>query len=402
MTERATGRRVRERLSTNENEFGVAPGVLEAIAAAAATANRYPDCDHFTLRQRLGEAVGVDPAAVRIGSGIDGLLGQVCRTFLGDGRFAVASDSTYPTFGYFAGTSLRLARCAGARLDPAAMIRSAAGDAGDRSAAGDAGDQAAVVYVAEPDNPTGAELGRDTILALADALPERTLLVLDGAYAEYQDPGRAVLPADVLDRRMLWLRTFSKAYALAGMRVGYAIGRPDLLAELDAGAEHYVVGRIAEAAAVAALGQQAFLRAVLRQTAEGVSHYTAALTALGFPVLPSATNFVTFRCGDPPAATRLAGSLAERGIFVRQVAAPGLTDCIRLTVGPPGQRAAVLAAIADLVPPAAPARGTVQADQPDQPVQARSPSQPVQSVQSDHTPQHVRPTASTSATALER
>jgi histidinol-phosphate aminotransferase len=377
MIERATGRRVRERLSSNENEFGVAPGVLEAITATAVAANRYPDCEHFELRQRLGDTVGVDPAAIRVGSGIDGLLGQICRTFLGQGRAAVASDSTYPTFAYFAGASLRLARCAGAGLDAAAVIRLAAGEGGEGEAGdGKGGDgEASVVYVAEPDNPTGAELGRDAILALADALPERTLFVLDGAYAEYQDPGRAVLPADVLGRRMLWLRTFSKAYALAGMRIGYAIGRPDLLAALDAGAEHYVVGRVSDAAAVAALREQAHLASVLRQTAEGVSHYTAALTALGFTVLPSATNFVTFRCADPQAAEKLAEALAERGIFVRRVTAPAMTDCIRLTVGPPGQRAAVLAAVADLVPP------------PGLPAQ---PAQPLQ------------PTGRTSAAAPER
>ena len=340
MTERATGRRVRERLSTNENEFGVAPAVLRAIAAQAPAANRYPDCDHFTLRHRLGDAVGVDPAAIRIGSGIDGLIGHVCRTFLGPGRVAVASDSTYPTFGYFAGPALRLVRCAGAGLDPAAVV--------ELATAG--GEEAAVVYVAEPDNPTGAELGRDAILALADGLDERTLFVLDGAYADYQDPARAVRASDVLGRRMLWLRTFSKAYALAGMRVGYAIGRPELLDELDATAEHYVVGRVAEAAAVAALGERAHLAAVVEQTAAGIAHYTGALRALGFGVLPSATNFVTFRCADPAAAERLADGLAERGIFVRRVAAPGLTDCIRLTVGPPGQRAAVLAAVAELLP----------------------------------------------------
>ena len=342
MIERATGKRVRQRLSANENEFGVAPGVLRAITAAAAAANRYPDCDHFALRQRLGDTVGVDPAAIRIGSGIDGLIGHICRTFLAPGRTAVASDSTYPTFGYFAGAATRLARCAGARLDLAAIVELAT----------DGGDEAAIVYVAEPDNPTGAELGRDAILALADALPERTLFVLDGAYAEYQDPRRAVLPADVLDRRMLWLRTFSKAYGLAGMRVGYAVGRPDLLAELDATAEHYVVGRVAEAAAVAALAEQGHLATVVEQTAEGIAHYTAELTALGFAVLPTAANFVTFRCADPPAAERLAGALADRGIFVRRVMAPMLTDCIRLTVGPPGQRAAVLAAVAELVPAA--------------------------------------------------
>lgn len=342
MTERATGRRVRERLSTNENEFGVAPAVLRAIASAASSANRYPDCEHYLLRGQLGDSLGVDPAAIRIGSGIDGLLGQVCRTFVGPDGVAVAGDSTYPTFGYFAGASLRAAPTRNARLDTDSMIRLASG--GSRPAA--------AVYLAEPDNPTGAELGREAILALADALPASTLFVLDGAYAEYQRPDRAIRVSDVLDRRMLWLRTFSKAYALAGMRVGYAVGRPELLAELDAGAEYYVVGRLADAAARAALAERAHLASVLAATAEGVAQYTAALTAMGFGVLPSATNFVTFRCPDPAAAGRLTDGLAQQGIFVRRVAAPTMTDCIRLTVGPAEQRADVLAAVAELSTPA--------------------------------------------------
>jgi histidinol-phosphate aminotransferase len=341
MIERASGRPARERLSTNENEFGPAPEVVEAIAAAAREAHRYPDCDHFDLRTEVGTALGTDPGTVRIGSGIDGLLGQICRSFLGPGRTAVTSESTYPTFAYFAragGAALHLAPYRDARVDWQELARLAHEVHAD------------VVYVADPDNPTGTSLPPAGVTALADALPERTLLVLDGAYAEYQRDGTPS-PAEVTARRMIWLRTFSKAYALAGMRVGYAVAAPALLSGLARGAEHYVVGRVAGAAALAALRAPGHLAEVVARTEEGRAHYTERLTLLGFTVLPSSTNFVTARCAGPGAAGRLAGALAASGVYVRHLAAPGLTDCLRISVGPARQREDVLAGIATLMEP---------------------------------------------------
>lgn len=352
MVERATGRRARERLSTNENEFGPAPQTVAAIARAAAQAHRYPDCDHYNLRMRLAERLAAPPEAIRVGSGIDGLLGEISRTFLGPGRVAVAGEATYPTFTYFAwasGAQVRLAPLRAEAKDVTAVLAdlSAHGLTGDGDGDGDG--PADVVYLAEPDNPTGAALGRAAVLDLADSLPETTLLVVDGAYTEYLGPRDALGAGDVLGRRMLWLRTFSKAHGLAGMRVGYALGHPDLLDRLAAGAEHYVVGRLAEAAALAALDSADYTDEVVARTAEGRRHYAAELTAMGLDVLPSATNFVTVRCGEQEVAASLADGLAEAGILVRHLAAPGLTDCLRITIGPAPQRAAVLARVASLL-----------------------------------------------------
>jgi histidinol-phosphate aminotransferase len=347
MVERATGRRARERLSTNENEFGPAPETAAAIARAAAEAHRYPDCDHYDLRMRLAERLVVPPSAIRISSGIDGLLGEIARTFLGRRRIAVTGAATYPTFTYFArasGAEIRLAPLsAEAKAATAVLAALAAPPSQDGAVPAD------VVYLAEPDNPTGAMLGRSAILSLADSLPDTTLLVVDGAYNEYLDPRDALAAADVLYHRMLWLRTFSKAYGLAGMRIGYAVGRPGILARLAVGAEHYVVGRLAEAAALAALDCVAYTDEVVMRTAEGRKHYTAELTAMGLDVLPSATNFVTVRCGGPETAASLADGLAREGVLVRHLAAPGLTDCLRISIGPSAQRAAVLARIASLL-----------------------------------------------------
>ncbi|GAU65769.1 histidinol-phosphate aminotransferase [Streptomyces sp. NBRC 110611] len=337
MTERATGLRARERLSTNENEFGPSAEAVRAIAAAAGEAHRYPDCDHFALRERLAARLRTGPDTVLVGSGVDGLLGATVRAFLGPGRTAAAGAATYPTFGYFA-------RAAGAGLRTVPYRPGADGlEALSRCAHEH---RAEVVYLADPDNPTGSSRGAAPALALADALPAGTLLVVDGAYAEYQDPADRLTARQVTSRRMLWLRTFSKAHALAGLRIGYAIGAPELLGALARGAEHYVVGRVAEAAALASLDATAHLSHVIEATATGRAHYTAALGRLGLTVLPGMTNFVTVRLADRATAGHLAGALAAQGIFVRHLRVPGMTDCLRLTIGPAAQRATVLDAVA--------------------------------------------------------
>jgi histidinol-phosphate aminotransferase len=343
MVQRRTGLRAWARLSTNENEFGPAAEVIAAIAAAAGAANRYPDCDHFELRQALGARLGVDPELVHVGSGIDGLLGALCRAFLGPGTTAVTTAGTYPTFAYFAGSvgaTVEPVAYRDLRCDPAALADRA------RVCA------AAVVYLVEPDNPTGSSVGGQRAHWLLDNLPEQTLLVIDGAYAEYQDPARRLVASSLLERPALWLRTFSKAYGLAGMRVGYAVGQPELLRRMRRGAEHYVVGRLAEGSALAAVKASAHVEQVVQETARGRAHYAERLTELGFSVLPSETNFVTFRCPQaagsiPPES--LERELAQAGVFVRRLAAPGVEGLLRMTVGPVRQREAVVGLLTDLL-----------------------------------------------------
>jgi histidinol-phosphate aminotransferase len=336
MLERADGRRIRERLSTNENEFRPAAGVEHAIVAAAGEAHRYPDCDHFALRHRLADMHVTAPELIRIGTGADGLLGEICRTYLEHGLTAVTTEGTYPTFDYFArtsGASVCYAPYREDRVDTGELARLAVAT------------QAHVVYVAEPDNPTGAVLGRRELLALADALPRHTLLVIDGAYADYQAADDRPTTADIITRRALWVRSFSKAHALAGLRVGYALGAPELIATLAERAEHYAVSRIAEAAALAALDEESHLAQMVAHTEEGRRHYTRELAELGLRALPGTTNFVTARCADAPAAEQLTEALLDRGIAIQHLDTPALNDCVRITVGPARQRATVLAAI---------------------------------------------------------
>lgn len=331
MVIRATGQRPWARLSTNENEFGPAPEVLDAIAGAAVEAHRYPDCEHFDLRTALARDTGAEFDQIHVGTGIDGLLGDVCRRFAADGT-AVTTDGTYATFGYFAetvGASVEKVPYRDLRVD-AAGLAEAAGHTG-----------ADVVYLAEPDNPTGTALGPDAVRGLADALGEQTLLVVDGAYAEYQDPADRLPLVDVLDRRILWLRTFSKAYALAGLRVGYALGRADVLDVLRRSAEHYAVGRVAERAALAALAATGHRDRTVADTAHGRAHYAESLRRRGIAVVEGTANFVAIPGTAELPAEELRQRLAANGVFARALPI-GPYGLLRLTIGPARQRQAVL------------------------------------------------------------
>ncbi|MGH3624584.1 MAG: aminotransferase class I/II-fold pyridoxal phosphate-dependent enzyme [Sciscionella sp.] len=336
MMSRASGVRPWARLSTNENEFGPAPEVLDAIAMAAAEANRYPDCEHFDLRTALAAEFGVRFEQVHVRTGIDGLLGDACRAFASGGT-VVTTEGTYATFAYFA-------RAAGATVEtvPYRDLHVDTGALAER--AGECG--ADIVYLAEPDNPTGTSVGASAVRGLRDALPERTVLLVDGAYAEYQAPGEWLAVADVLDRRVLWLRTFSKAYGLAGMRVGYTLGSVELLRGLRCVTEYYAVGRVAQQAALAAFTATGYRDRMLADTAAGREHYTDHLGGLGFTVLACATNFVTVRCGPGASAESLRAHLAEAGVFARAIPLDehGL---LRMTIGPAHQRDAVLKLLAE-------------------------------------------------------
>lgn len=335
MVSRAIGVHPWARLSTNENEFGAAPEVIEAIAGAATEANRYPDCEHFDLRTALATALGAEFDQIHVQTGIDGLLANVCRTFARDAT-VVTTEGTYATFAYFA-------RSVGARVE-AVPYRDLRVDA-EALAARAIRTGAAVVYLAEPDNPTGTALGARAVGELADALDGRALLVVDGAYAEYQDPADRLRMAAVAGRRMLWLRTFSKAYGLAGMRVGYALGAAPIVDELRTGTEFYAVGRVAQQAALAALEATEHLDRVVAATAEGRAHYTSTLRERGFTMLDGATNFVALRGDAAVPADDLRAALVPGGVFARAVPI-GPHGLLRLTIGPAGQRAAVL----DLLP----------------------------------------------------
>ena len=323
--ERATREAFRARLGANENGFGPAPSVVAAVREAAGDSWKYCDPENHDLKEALARHHGVASANVAVGEGIDGLLGLVVRLHVEAGAPVVTSLGAYPTFNYHvAGFGGRLVTVPYRhdREDPEALA-----DAVRREAA-------PLVYFANPDNPMGSWWDADAVSAFIAGLPETTMLVLDEAYGEFAPVG--TMPAlDVSRPNVLRMRTFSKAYGLAGMRCGYVIGEAGAVRAFDKVRNHFGVNRVAQVAGQAALEDRAHLAAVLANVDRARRRIAGVAEANGLEPLPSATNFVTIDCGrDGAFARNVLDELGRRGVFIRKPMAPGLDRCIRVSVGP--------------------------------------------------------------------
>ncbi|MFN3938010.1 MAG: pyridoxal phosphate-dependent aminotransferase [Gemmobacter sp.] len=336
--ERRSGTPFRARIGANESRFGPSPRAVEAMARAASEAWMYGDPEVHDLRAALAAHHGVEPASLIVGEGIDGLLGYLVRMLVAPGDPVVTSDGAYPTFNFHVaghGGTLHRVPYAGDHEDTEALVLKAR-ETG-----------AKLVYLANPDNPMGSWHPAETIVRTIEALPAGTLLLLDEAYADLAPPG-TVPWIDPEDPRVIRLRTFSKGYGLAGLRVGYAIGAPGLIAAFDKVRNHFGVGRVAQAGALAALADQDWLRRVQTRVAEGRDRLGSIARANGLLALPSATNFVTMDCGaDGRLARAVVAALGSRGVFVRMPFVPPHDRCIRVTVGTEEDLAHLAAALPD-------------------------------------------------------
>lgn len=332
--ERARGSTFDARLGANESVFGPSP---RAIAAMAETPQwMYGDPESHDLREALAAHHGCTPANIMAGEGIDGLLGYLVRLFVGAGDAVVTSGGAYPTFNYhvagFGGT-LYTVPYVDDHEDPASLFTKAAEV------------DAKLVYLANPDNPMGSHhRGADIVAGMA-ALPAGTLLVLDEAYVECAPEGTALpLPAD--DPRVIRMRTFSKVYGLAGARVGYAIGHPDLIEAFHKVRNHFGMNRAAQAGALAALKDQPYLAEVQNHIATSRDKIAQIARDNGLVPLPSATNFVTLDCGNGAEfAKAVLDGLIARGIFVRMPFVAPQNRCIRVSCGTPEMLDALAAAL---------------------------------------------------------
>ena len=325
------------RLGANENGFGPSPRAIEAMARAASEVWKYGDPDSHDLRHALAAHHHVRPENVMPGEGIDGLLGLLVRLMIAPGDRVVTSDGAYPTFNYhvagFGGVLEKVPYRDDAE-DPQALAR-AAHQTGAR-----------LVYLANPDNPMGSWHKGARINAMLDDLPPDCLLVLDEAYAEFA-PADAIPAIDPEDARVIRFRTFSKAYAMAGARIGYAIGPAELIAGFDRIRNHFGINRIAQAGALAALNDRDWLDHILTEVAAARIRIGQIAQDNGLTPLPSATNFVAIDCGrDGAFARRLLAALADEGIFARMPGTAPMDRCIRVSCGP----APELAAFAEALP----------------------------------------------------
>ncbi|MDF1670357.1 MAG: pyridoxal phosphate-dependent aminotransferase [Roseovarius sp.] len=337
--ERSRGAPFAARLGANENVFGPSPAAIAAMQATAGDIWMYGDSASHDLRHALAAKLGITPGHIVVGEGIDGLLGYLVRLLVGAGDHVVTSNGAYPTFNYHVsgfGGVLHKVPYRDDHEDLTALCAKAAEV------------DAKLIYFANPDNPMGTWHDGAMIEAALSDIPDGCLLLLDEAYVEFA-PETAVPQIDVNDPRVIRMRTFSKGYGMAGARVGYAMGAPDLITSFDKIRNHFGMNRVAQAGALAALHDDDWLASIRAQVAASREEITRIAVANGLSALPSATNFVAVDCGqDGEFARKVLGALGAQGLFVRMPFVAPQDRCIRISCG----QAEDMALLADLLPEA--------------------------------------------------
>lgn len=316
-------------LGSNENPYGPSPRARTAILDALHSIHRYPDPLGGDLKRALAATHGVQPEQILLGNGSHELLMQFAQVFAGAGVDVVASQygfAVYALAAQGAGAMLRIAD---------AFPRGHAMACGHDLEAIAAGMTATtrLVYLANPNNPTGTWFGTEALRAFMRQVREDVLVVVDEAYIELADVTQVQSALSMLARfpNLIVTRTFSKAYALAGLRVGYAVAHPQLVSVMERVRESFNVNSVGLAAAEAALGDDAHLRWVRERNAEQRALLADALRERGWFVFPSQTNFLLVEFG--PATFEIESALIERGVVLRPMTGYGLPECLRITVG---------------------------------------------------------------------
>jgi len=310
------------KLASNENPLGPSPRVLAALKSALGEIARYPDGNGFELKRAIARRHGVPESAIILGNGSNDVLELVARTFLTPGAAAVYAQyafAVYPLVTQATGATGIAVAARNFGHDLNAMARAVA-------------DQVKVVFVANPNNPTGTLLRPREVLTFLEAVSPRVLVVLDEAYAEY-------LPDELKPESVAWLaqfpnlivtRTFSKAFGLAGLRVGYGLAHPEVADLMNRVRQPFNVNSLAQVAAVAALDDEAFVAQSRELNRQGMVQITSGLRSLGIDFIPSYGNFVTFRVPD---AQGVYDRLLRLGVIVRPIASYGMPDYLRVTIG---------------------------------------------------------------------
>lgn len=322
--ERARGEPFAARLGANENVFGPSPRAIAAMKRAVAGVWQYGDPENYNLKQALAAHHGVPAENIVVGEGIDSLLGYLVRMLILPGDKVVTSKGAYPTFNYHVtgfGGVLVTVPYKGDFEDPVALIE-AATECG-----------AKLIYIANPDNPMGTRHPATVMQAMIAAVPDGSLLVMDEAYVEFA-PDDTAPDWDIQVENVIRFRTFSKAYGMAGARVGYGIGAAGLIDSFNKVRNHFGMNRISQAGALEALADQRYLAQTIDNVAAARSRITAIAADNGLVVVKSATNFIAIDCdADGAFAKRVLDGLITRGIFIRMPFVTPQDRCIRLSAG---------------------------------------------------------------------
>ncbi|HEY8123038.1 MAG TPA: histidinol-phosphate transaminase [Myxococcota bacterium] len=319
--ERELGIKQAVKLASNENPFGPSPRALDAIADAASRVNRYPDGASFKLREKLAKRLGVAGNQIVFGCGADEIFELLVKSFVGPGDEVVYA---WPSFAMYPIVTAGM----GASAVPVPLD---AGLVHDLRAMREAiTTRTRAVMICNPNNPTGTSVGRKEFDAFVASLPADVVLVVDEAYFEFVR--REDFPDSLgwIAKRpgTLVIRTFSKIYGLAGMRVGYGVGDPELIGYLERARHPFNLNLLAEEAAVAALDDAEHVARTREGNAEGIAYLTRELAALGIATWPTDANFLLADAG-----AGAYDALLRQGVIVRPLAGFGLPAHIRITVG---------------------------------------------------------------------
>ena len=326
------------RLGANESAFGPSPKAVRAMGAELPHLSWYGDPESHDLREALASRLKCKIENISVGSGIDDLMGLAVRAFIGPGGVALTTRGTYPTFAFhltgYGGALSTIAYREDGHIDIDGLIARAKKT------------RPSIIYIANPDNPSGTLATREEIERLLEATPKATLLLLDEAYCEFA-PRDAFMP-ELIDERLLRVRTFSKAYGMAGARIGYSVSSTRIASTFNKIRLHYGVNRNAQIGALAALGDDAFVAEVIAEVERGRADYYALARSLGRRYLESFTNFVCIDYGSAECANAAIRMLLERGVFIRKPFAPPLDGYIRVSVGTAAERATFAEALRSL------------------------------------------------------
>lgn len=325
------------KLASNENPRGVSARVAGAITAAVAGVSRYPDGSGYRLKAALAGKLGVQPDQITLGNGSNDVLNLAARIAITPGLSGVVAEHAFVVH------PLAVTLCGGTLVQVPARRYGA--DLAATLAAVD--DRTAMVFLANPNNPTGTWVDDVALTAFLDRLPDSVWMVLDEAYFEYVEDRAYPNGIDLLTRypNLIVTRTFSKIYGLAALRVGYAVSTPEAADLMNRAREPFNVNALAQAAAEVALDDDAYVAESRRLNREGMASLISGVERLGLEYIPSAGNFVTVAMPGQAGGPAVYEALLQHGVIVRPVAEYGLPDHLRVTVGLPEENARFLEAL---------------------------------------------------------
>ncbi len=330
------------KMASNENPLGMPESARQAMLEAFAEAGRYPDSNGFELKEALSARYGVPQDWITLGNGSNDILELAAHALVQPGQSVVFAQYSFVVYAL-------ASQAVGARAiavpaidyghDLGAMLHAIT-------------DDTRLIYIANPNNPTGTFLEPEEMAAFLKAVPEEVVVVIDEAYNEYLDSGLQYDSTEWVRQygNLLVSRTFSKAHGLAGLRVGFGIAQPRITDLLNRIRQPFNVNTLAQAAAIAALNDKAYLQKSAELNAQGYRQLTQAFEEMGLEYIPSYGNFVTVRVGDDDeAGARVNLALLKKGIIVRPIGGYGLPQWLRISIGLPEENTAFLTALKEVL-----------------------------------------------------